>query len=367
MAELESSEQTSAQSDMAETPRYMIEGILTNLRSDNHNARFSVRRNGKVFYINISPTQFTNSPNMTEKYMSYLEVLKSGEEVIGDIYDTDVYEWVMAPFEPILVELAPPPDCPPKDIKITLQDHIFPEFFVFDLDIIDEKLCPRRIAVKDSPSRPSFIRFDDDFPDDLETWTAFYDPVGIILSFKDPKDALFKPPSKVLIDNCQTECFFKPSTSGVQIKQELKTYKLVHAAGLDSQLNLCHLYGVVMDEYDYILGLLLTYIDNRGCPLSTKIAPGYPGNPPVSLREKWMRQIDAAVSGLHKAGIVWGDVKAENVLVDHDNNAWITDFGGGYTQDWVSKEIAGTMEGDRMGMAKLREFIFPSQRATNGG
>ncbi|KAF5578240.1 kinase-like domain-containing protein [Fusarium pseudocircinatum] len=217
----------------------------------------------------------------------------------------------MAPFESLLVKLAPLPDCPPEDIKITLQDHNFPDFFVFNLDIIDEKLCPRRVVVKDSPVRPSFIRFDNDFLDDLETWTAFYNP---------------------------TECFFKPCTSGVQIKQELKTYKLIHTAGLDSKLNLCHLYGVFMDECDFILGLLLTYIDNRGCPLLTKIAPGYPDDPPVALREKWMGQIDAAVSGLHKAVIVWGDVK-------------ITNFGGGYTEGWVDKDIAGTMEGDRMGMA----------------
>ncbi|KAF5667684.1 kinase-like domain-containing protein [Fusarium circinatum] len=186
---------------MATTPRYSIEGILTNIRSDNHNARFSVRRNGRVFYITISPTNFTNSPNMTEKYMAYLQVLKSREEVIGDIYDTDVYEWVMAPFKPLLVELAPPPECDPKDIRITLEKHLFSEFFVFELHIIDEKLCPRRVVADESPVRPSFLRFDDDFLDDLETWTAFYDPAGIVLSFDNPEDALFELPNKVLIDN----------------------------------------------------------------------------------------------------------------------------------------------------------------------
>lgn len=128
---------------MATTPRYRIESITTGLRSGNHDARFSVRRNGKAFYIKISPTKFINSPNMTEKYMAYLEVLESGEEVIGDIYDTDVYGWVMAPFVSLLVELAPPPECDLKDIKITLHEHQFPEFFVFALDIIDEMLCPR--------------------------------------------------------------------------------------------------------------------------------------------------------------------------------------------------------------------------------
>ncbi|KAF5232669.1 hypothetical protein FANTH_12874 [Fusarium anthophilum] len=344
---------------MATTPRYSIKDILTNIRSDNHNARFSIRRNGRVFYITISPTNFTNSPNMTEKYVAYLQVLKSREEVIGDIYDTDVYEWVMTPFKPLLVELAPPPECDPKDIRITLEKHLFPEFLVFELDIIDEKLCPRRVAAEESPVRPSFLRFDDDFLDHLETWTAFYDPAGIVLSFENPEDALFKLPNKVLIDNCKTDCFFKPCHSGVQTKRELETYKMIHAAGLDSQFNLCRVYGIVLDEYEFILGVLLTHVDTRGCPLSTKIAPGEPDDPPHEVRQRWMDQIEAAVSGLHSAGIVWGDIKAENVLIDQDNNAWVTDFGGGYTRGWVDIEVAETMEGDRMGMARLREFIFP--------
>lgn len=250
---------------------------------------------------------------------------------------------------------------PQKDIRITLQDHLFPEFFLFTLDIVEEKLCPRRVIAERSPYRPSFVRFDDDFLDDLETWTAFYDPAGITLSFENPEDALFKPPKKVLIDNGQTECFFKPCTSSSQIIQELKSYKMILAAGLDSQLNLCHLYGVVMDESDFIIGLLLTYIDNGDCPLSTRIHPDEPDDPPSTIREQWMNQISAALTVLHTAGVVWGDVKAENILIDGDNNAWITDFGGGYTQGWVDKDVAGTVEGDRIGMAKLKKFIFPTK------
>ncbi|KAF9776138.1 hypothetical protein IL306_005725 [Fusarium sp. DS 682] len=349
---------------MNEEPKYRIDWISTSIRSDDHDARFNVRRNGKAFYIKISPKYFVNSPKTTEKYMSYLELLKSGLEVIGDIYDTDVYEWVMTPFESLLVELAPPPECPAKDIKVTLEDHQFPEFFIFELHIIDEELIPRHVETEKRPFYPSFVRFDDDFLDDLETWTTLYDPARIILSFEDPEDALFKPPNKVLIDNGQIECFFKPCTSGVQGERELKAYKKINAASLDSRLNLCHLYGVVMEDCGIILRFLLTYVDNRGCPLSTKIDPEDPDDPPPAVREKWMGQIDAAISGLHNAGIVWGDVKAENVLIDQDDNAWITDFGGGYTRGWVDKEVAETMEGDRMGMAKLREFIFPTPKRT---
>lgn len=346
---------------MAIPPRYEIEDHTTSVQDDDHDASFTVRRNGKAFYIRIFPSQFVNSPIMTEKYLQYLEVLRSGEEVVGDIYDTDVYEWVMTPFEPLFIELAPDPPGDPKDTKLTLQEHLFPDFFVFDLDIVDEKLCPRRILRERSPCRPSFVRFDDDFLDDLEEWTTFYDPVGITLSFKNPEDALFKQPKKVLIKKGKIECFFKPCNSGVQAIRELKTYKKIVAAGLDCQLNLCHLHGVVMDEYDFILGLLLTYIDCAELPLSMRVHPDEPDDPPPAIRQRWMEQLDTTLGRLHEAGIVWGDVKAENVLIDQSNNAWITDFGGGYTEGWVDREMAETIEGDLMGMAKLRKFIFPSE------
>lgn len=53
--------------------------------------------------------------------------------------------------------------------RLSLKDHLFPEFFVFALGIVDEEPYPRLIAAERSPHRPLFIRFDDDFLDDLET------------------------------------------------------------------------------------------------------------------------------------------------------------------------------------------------------
>ncbi|EHK22301.1 uncharacterized protein TRIVIDRAFT_150869 [Trichoderma virens Gv29-8] len=348
---------------MTDAPRYVVEKYIVSIRDDDHDARFTVRRNGKAFYIKVSPSQFVNSPMMIDKFISFVKVLRSGKEVL-DIYDTDVYEWVTAPFELLFAELAPNPPGDPKDIRITLHDHLFSEFFVFTLDVIDEKRCPRRIAAETSPYRPSYVRFDDNFLDELEAWTLFYDPARITLSFKDPEDALFKPSEKVLIDSGQTECFFKPCNSGVQIIRELETYRKIQAAGLDSQFNLCHVHGVVMDDCGFILGILLTYIDCGGCPLSTRIHPEELDDPIPAIRNRWLNQLDTTLTALHKAGIVWGDVKAENVLIDQDNNAWITDFGGGYTDGWVDREMAGTVEGDLAGMSKLKKFLFPSENSS---
>ncbi|KAK2616716.1 hypothetical protein QQS21_000328 [Conoideocrella luteorostrata] len=277
------------------------------MHEDDHDANFKVRRNGKAVYIQISPSHFVNLPAMTEKYLTYLEVLRSGEEVLGEIYDTDVFEWIMKPFEPLLVELAPPPPGNPKHTQISLQQHLFPDFFVFDLDIIDEKLCPRRIFSKEPPFQ----------------WTHFYDPAGVILSFRDPEDALFKQPRKVLIDDGQVECFYKPCHSSTQATRELKSCKAIAAAGLyDGQLNRCRIHGVVMDEDDFILGILLSYVDCADCPLSARVHPKEPDDPPMSVRRNWSRQLDMTLSSLQEAGIVWGDA---------------------------------------MGMAKIRELLFSSE------
>lgn len=77
---------------MAASSRYEIEHVVTSIREDDNDARFTIRRNGKAFHVKLSLSNFINSPSMTNKYKSYLEVLKSGQEVLGEIYDTDVYD-----------------------------------------------------------------------------------------------------------------------------------------------------------------------------------------------------------------------------------------------------------------------------------
>ena len=71
-----------------------------------------------------------------------------------------------------------------------------------------------------------------------------------------------------------------------------------------------------------------------------------------------MKQLDTTLSKLHQAGIVWGDAKADHVLIDRNDDAWIIEFGGSYTEGWVEKALAGTIDGDAMGMAKIRKLLF---------
>ncbi|KFA66969.1 hypothetical protein S40285_08392 [Stachybotrys chlorohalonatus IBT 40285] len=158
------------------TPRYLVEHHINS--DDDEDAKFVFRRNDRRFYVKVSPTYFVNSPFSTDKYLSYPNIIRSDDMVLGEIYETDVYEWIIRPFQTLLLSLAPEPAGPPKNI--TLKDYLFPEYFAFELDIINEKPCPRQVFPTDKPHMASTLRLDDDFLDDLETWTAFYDPARIV-------------------------------------------------------------------------------------------------------------------------------------------------------------------------------------------
>lgn len=80
----------------------------------------------------------------------------------------------------------------------------------------------------------------------------------------------------------------------------------------------------------------------------------------VSLekRRDWARQIENAVKTLHRHGVVWGDVKADNVLIHCvDETPWLIDFGGSYTNGWIEPRLWETIEGDMQGLQKIVEFL----------
>jgi hypothetical protein len=99
----------------------------------------------------------------------------------------------------------------------------------------------------------------------------------------------------------------------------------------------CRLHGVVM-EADSVVGMLFTWTDNRGV-LSEAGPPRAPLNWPLDT--------------LHSNGVIWGVASAESVLIDKDNNAWITDFEGGLTMSGIGWHKPGTAEEDRQGLARL--------------
>ncbi|KAM5378789.1 hypothetical protein ACJZ2D_004262 [Fusarium nematophilum] len=136
-------------------------------------------------------------------------------------------------------------------------------------------------------------------------------------------------------------------------KRELSTYRQIREMIPDPHGRFSRLHGLVKSENGRVLGLLLSYINCKNLTLTCAMRR----DPPVALRRKWKKQIRWTVELLHIAGIIWGNVKADNVLIDDRDDAWVIDFSGGYTEGWVDKEHAGTLEGDEQGLSKIIEFI----------
>jgi serine/threonine protein kinase len=161
-------------------------------------------------------------------------------------------------------------------------------------------------------------------------------------------------PSRVLLKDGKS-AFFKPMRHGDDrsFVNELDKYRSIRDAHLDESLRISRLMGLVRNETGQTFGLLLSYID---CDRRTLLCPAKPDTP-SHLRQRWAEQVHDIVHQLHTAGIVWGDAKPDNVLIDYNNDAWLIDFGGGYTNGWVAKELSGSVEGDLHALQKIDKFI----------
>jgi hypothetical protein len=147
--------------------------------------------------------------------------------------------------------------------------------------------------------------------------------------------------------------FFKSTerTGLTSAMSEIKKFSKISNFAQD--LRISRLYGIVQDERNPLIGLLFYHIDEKGS-LSFVVEP----DTPVDLKERWSAQITNTPATLHDAGVVWGDAKAGNVLIDKNNDAWVIDFEGCYTRGWVDRKKAGTVEGDLQGLANIVQFIF---------
>jgi hypothetical protein len=84
-------------------------------------------------------------------------------------------------------------------------------------------------------------------------------------------------------------------------------------------------------------------------------------------REKWATQIRETVDQLHEIGVIWGDGKANNIIIDDQDNAWLIDFGGGWTEGWVDKEVADTVEGDEQAVNSIMNLLKSTRKEGKEG
>lgn len=133
-----------------------------------------------------------------------------------------------------------------------------------------------------------------------------------------------------------------------------------YAAQHPSPINVPKLLGLIETPNDgHVIGILeelIPHSENQQFSTSATIDDVTAIS--KERKEAWVLQVRQTVDWLHHHGIIWGDGKADNVLVHpHTDEAWLIDFGGGNTEGWVDENLAGTFAGDYQAVERIHEFL----------
>ena len=343
--------------DFRRRPIYDI-GLFRSSTKDK-NTQLNVFVSNKRFKIDLLAVNFESSPTLLEEYLR--QVKRQEPEYIPDINEEvefddpleEIRDWILQPFLPIFHSL------PSLDLgrKYTLENCLFSEEFHYTVKAVGGNLVPVFLEKTDSKKNhlvgailPSSSHVD---------YSAFpvYHPSEIHVPVNAESTSLPSIPRKVFIRGQSSPSFFNivyGGDAGITVR-ELHAYSKIHAAQFDVTVLTSRLHGLVQDHDGHVMGLLLSFIDCRGVTLSCIDTH----NPKYSnLGQKWFSQISLSLKHLHSRGIAWGDAKAANVLIDVNQDAYLIDFGGGYTEGWVERDKCNSIAGDLQGLEKIKQHFF---------
>ncbi|KAE8326626.1 hypothetical protein BDV39DRAFT_215602 [Aspergillus sergii] len=314
----------------------------------------------KRFKIDLFIANFENSPALLAEYLRQVQC--QDPEYIPDQMDDEgefedpldeMHDWILQPFLPIFRKLAPLD----QSRKYTLEDCLFAEEFHYTVQAVEENLVP--VCLGNSKCKKNHLigaRLPSATQVDYSMF-PIYHPSEVQVPIDASSTSLPAVPRKVSIHGRSKPSFFKIVYAGdVRMTlKELLAYSKIHMAKFDATVRTSRLDGLVQDGNGHVMGLLLSYIDCHGATLECIGGrhPKYSG-----FRQKWIDQISHTLKHLHAHNIVWGDAKAANVLIDTNADAYLIDFGGGYTKSWVDKEMANSIDGDLQGLENIRCYLF---------
>ena len=173
-----------------------------------------------------------------------------------------------------------------------------------------------------------------------------YDLRDILVSL-DPDSKSVIPRKVSLVERPNEALYFKMLTGRVKMDlicsyNEVESYTKLWDSGIyDEPLFIwARVVGVAQDSSKNVFGLLLLYIE--GSILGDVMRNERP-LPDKERRDKWYWQIKNSLKILHRRDLLWGDPKADNVLIDVNDDAWLIGFGKTCTAPWVDRWADGTL------------------------
>ncbi|QKX58174.1 uncharacterized protein TRUGW13939_05295 [Talaromyces rugulosus] len=271
-------------------------------------------------------------------------------EIMGDAME-DICFWIAMKCNPYMRSLGSNSDLNPS----TVEDWFYPETLVLNPKV-DGK---GNLVVLPSPAGDELVaHLITSLPLPLDMVQAvqplFIHPSKIFLFHEEDMTGPIQRPEKVFTEPGRI-LFFKPCYHVLQIPREIQAMVRLQETGLNKTLRVPTLHGLVQYQHepDQICGLLLTYIEHHESLGFIEVH-----ETPLALREKWILQIQQTIKALHSEGIVWGDAKPDNILVDKNDDLWFIDFGGSFTPGWIDEDKAETFEGDCQALDRMVDHLL---------
>jgi len=269
--------------------RVYRERVLLRMNDDGNESLLQVRRYNKCFHISLAPENLESSPSIKHEYLRFLEAERAdfGDnwQSAGSVDPEDFYDWALKPCLPVFKDMAPVPKQLPR---MWLYDYYYAENFHYCLHALNDRLIPIEVPKTDSFLHPGVLLEPSMFPTHWPTFNAS----EVFLSITDLSQAMRPSARKVIIQNsrnAEVKCFFKPFDIGESNKaaREVANYRKITEANLAPGVRICRPEGIVKDDCDRLMGLLLTYID---CDYTTLACAATDRDTPDSLRRKWVNQ-----------------------------------------------------------------------------
>lgn len=135
---------------------------------------------------------------------------------------------------------------------------------------------------------------------------------------------------------------FKPAFDDIQVIKELDIHSRILHTGLKGKIRVVNLHSILISkDVEMMIGLLFDVIPSIGESLQNS-----PCKMASEHHAKWERQVTAIVKELHSHDTVWGDIHPGNIVIDENFDAWLVDFGYGWTEDFADRKKPSTNEGD---------------------
>jgi len=349
----------------------------------------ALRKNDKWFYVSVDPEDIENDhirgqyerrasacKRQQDAYLKLCNDEDGGQNQDADKETSDsgysseepastdedaenvFREWVQASLTDIFDKHAPPQK---RCEQYTLQDWYTTDIFCYSLTASEGDNQLQAVERKDLDSDAylnSTIIPNMSVPKYISALknTNWYKPADVQVLAESHDIHMPLHPTIVRVrtgegDDEYKDCFLKLCAEFQEpaVKREIKLLADFKKKDLYSQgVRAPRLEGIVTlpsspTSHTKILGFLLSLIPQPSRPLTKLMTSEIP----ASKRKAWSVEVKKQVEILHKNDLLWGDAKADNFLVDRDDNLWIIDFGGSYTVGWMDGRTYGTRKGEQ--------------------